>query len=159
VNCKTLLLACAVIGSGLFVMTGRPIPAASVFTARQAEAGRVAYQKTCFRCHTTTLMGRKGDAGELPPITSLSDADREFIRMYGPVPALAGKDFLARWEDKTLAQVIARIAEGVSAFPPEGMNSETAVEITAYTLQVGGAQAGDRPLTRTTDVTVGSIGR
>ena len=85
------------------------------------------------------------------------DAEGKFIRKFGPVPALAGKDFVARWKDKTLAQVIARFEEGVKAFPPEGRSSETAVEITAYALQTCGAKPGDRVLTRSTDVTVGSI--
>ena len=136
---------------------GQQDPLSSVFTAAQAEAGRVAYEKTCGKCHTQTLMGRKGDAGELPPLDSLSASYQGFIRKYGPVPALAGKDFVARWKVKTAAQVVARFNEGVGAFPPEGMHAETAVEITAYALQVSAAKPGNRPLSKTTDLAIGSI--
>jgi hypothetical protein len=42
---------------------------------------------------------------------------------------------------------------------PEGMNDETAVNITAFILQVNGAKAGTRPMTRTTDAIVSSLTR
>lgn len=141
----------------MFGVSGQQPARSGVFTTAQAEAGRAAYEKTCAKCHTPSLMGRKGDAGDLPPLESLSVAYQEFIKMYGPVPALAGKEFVGRWQDKTVAQVIARFQEGVNAFPPEGMNGETAVEISAYALQVSGAKAGDRPLTRAVQTTVGSL--
>jgi mono/diheme cytochrome c family protein len=143
------LVVCVVVGCGLFGVSGqesRP----SVFTAGQAQAGKVAYEQTCVRCHTTSLLGRKGAAGELPPLESLSASDQEFIKKFGPVPALAGPAFFARWKDKTAAQTIARINEAVRAFPPAGRNDQTAVEITAYALQVSGAKAGDRSLTTST---------
>jgi len=117
----------------------------------------VAYEKTCGKCHTTRLLGRRGDADELPPVNTLSASYQEFIQTFGPVPPLAGKDFTARWGSKTVAQLIARFQEAVTAFPPDGLTDATTVEITAYALQVSGAKAGSRPLTRTTDVTVGSI--
>ena len=154
---KALLLACTIIGSGLSVLVGQQPGSPAVFTLAKAEAGRLAYVKTCVRCHTTTLLGRKGNAGELPPVDSLSTSDQEFIKRFGPVPALAGREFITRWKEKTLAQVIARFQEGVNAFPPEGVTSETAAEITAYSLQVSGAKTGDRPLIKTSDVAVRSI--
>jgi cytochrome c5 len=157
VDYKALLLACTIIGSGLSVLVGQQPGSPAVFTLAQAEAGRLAYEKTCVRCHTTTLLGRKGNVGELPPVDSLSASDQEFIKKFGPVPALARTDFITRWKDKTVAQVIARFQEGVNAFPPEGVTSETAVEITAYALQISGAKTGDRPLIKTSDVAVRSI--
>src|SRR5262245_43856423 len=137
-------------------MSSQPAPPA-VFTAAQAESGRLAYEKTCGKCHTPTLTGRNGDAGELPPLDSLSPDYQAFIQKFGPVPALAGKAFIGRWKDRTLAQVVARFQEGVNAFPPDGMTGETAVEITAYALKVSGAKPGDAPLTRSTSATVASI--
>jgi hypothetical protein len=66
---------------------------------------------------------------------------------------------MSRWGSKTVAQLIARFQETIPYFPPEGMTDETTVNITAYVLQVSGAKAGTRPLTRTTEVTVSSITR
>jgi mono/diheme cytochrome c family protein len=156
-NLKPLVLATVGLASALPIVVGQQSSQPTVFTGAQAEAGRVAYEKTCGYCHTLTLLGRKGDSGEAPPLSSLSTAYQEFIQKFGPVPALAGPEFVARWRDKTVAQVITRIQEAVGAFPPEGMTKETAVEITAYALQVSGAKPGPRPLTRTSDVTVGSL--
>src|SRR5690349_12379671 len=77
-NRKATLRAVAALGSGCLFLTGQPQPA-GVFTSAQAEAGRIAYENTCARCHTFTLPGRKGDPGELPPVSSLSEADQKFI--------------------------------------------------------------------------------
>ncbi len=75
---KALLFA-AILGSGLFVLAGQQPAQTSVFTSAQAEAGRRSYENTCGRCHTYSLHGRKGEAGELPPVSSLSEADQKFI--------------------------------------------------------------------------------
>jgi mono/diheme cytochrome c family protein len=160
-NQRTLPLAAAVLGSGLFVLTGQqPGPAPSgIFTEAQAEAGRAAYENTCGQCHTPTLMGRKGAPGELPPLSALSAKYQEFIGPRGYVAPLAGKTFIDRWGSKTAAQLIARFQETVPAFPPEGMNDETTVNITAYILQVNGAKPGTRPLTRTASDIVSSVVR
>src|SRR5450631_1378248 len=72
VNRKAMLLAVAMLGSGHLVVTGQTAP--GVFTSAQAEAGRTAYENTCGKCHTSTLLGRKGEKGELPPVSSLSAA-------------------------------------------------------------------------------------
>jgi mono/diheme cytochrome c family protein len=172
VNQKALLLAAAVLGSGLFVLTGQQPgqqPASSsVFTSAQAEAGRKAYENTCGKCHTPTLLGRKGDPGELPPVSSLPDYMQDMAR--GPVPPLAGADFINRWGGRTTAELTERILQAVGAFPPEGTNipvpghapaenDPTGVNITAYVLQVNGAKAGTQPLTKTTAVVVSSITR
>jgi len=44
--------------------------------------------------------------------------------------------------------------ETVPAFPPQGMNDETTVNITAYILQANGAKPGNVALTRTTSTVV-----
>jgi mono/diheme cytochrome c family protein len=158
---KNIPLAVSLLGSGLFVLTGQQPAPPSVFTSAQAEAGRIAYENTCGKCHTPTLLGRKGAPGELPPIGSLSEDYQKFIGSRGTVPPLAGPVFMSRWGSKTAAQLIARFQ--VTASDPffrfEGMNEETTVNITAYVLQVNGATAGTKPLTRTTDAVVNSITR
>jgi hypothetical protein len=155
----TATLLAAVLGSGVLALTGQQPNPPRVFTLAQADAGRAAYENTCGKCHTSTLLGRKGDQGEVPPVSSLSASYQEFIGPRGFVAPLTGKSFIDRWGAKTAAQLIARFQETVVSFPPEGMNDETTVNITAYVLQVNGAKAGDRPLTRTTDAIVSSITR
>jgi len=153
----------AILGSGLMILTAQqPVTSsvtAGVFTAAQAEAGRLAYERTCGQCHTHTLMGRKGDPGELPPLSSLPASYQKFIGPRGFVAPLAGKVFLDRWGGKTAAQLIERFQVTVDdpSFKFEGMNDETTVNITAYVLQVNGAKAGTEPLTRSTGVIVNSI--
>ena len=155
-NYKLILPFAALLNAGLFLLSGQPSAQPAIFTREQAEAGRTAFENTCGQCHTATLMGRKSEPGELPPVSSLSAEYQKFIGPRGYVAPLAGDGFIDRWGAKTASQLIARFQETVSAFPPEGMNNETTVNITAYVLQVNGAKAGTRPLTRSTDSIVSS---
>jgi mono/diheme cytochrome c family protein len=163
---KALLLAAGALASGLFVLTGQQPAPSGVFTQAQAEAGRRAYENTCGKCHTPTLLGRKGDPGELPPVNSLPAYMQEMAS--GLVPGLAGADFMERWGSRTTAELTERINQAVGAFPPEGTHipvpghapaesDPTAVNITAWVLQANGARAGTVPLTRTTEIVVRSI--
>jgi hypothetical protein len=119
----------------------------------------VVYERTCGQCHTNSLTGRKGDSDELPPIGSLSASYQKFIGPRGFVAPLAGKVFLDRWGQKTAAELIARFQETVDDpyFKFQDMTAETTVNITAYVLQVNGAQPGAQPLTRSTNIIVNSI--
>lgn len=121
--------------------------------------GRVAYEKSCGRCHTLTLMGRHGDPDERPTVTSLSDADRKFLADFdNRVPPLAGKAFLQRWGSKTAAQLVARFQEAKFSFKEAGLtDDEDIVRITAYVLEVNGAKPGSQALTRATVVTINSV--
>ncbi|WP_031499222.1 c-type cytochrome [Bryobacter aggregatus] len=157
-NYKVTLLAAAV-GSGLFLLAGQEPAPPAAFTSAQAEAGRAAYEKTCGQCHTPTLLGRKGEAGEVPLRSSLSPAYQKFIGPRGFVSPLAGKVFLDHWGASTAAQLIARFQEAVHVFPPDDKDPETAVNLTAYVLQVNGAKAGKQPLTRNTNAVVSALTR
>jgi cytochrome c2 len=159
VNRKAILLSVAILGSGHLVVIGQQQAAPAVFTSAQAEAGRAAYENTCGKCHTYALLGRKGEAGELPPVSSLSAAYQKFIGNPNHVPPLAGKTFLSRWGEKTVAELIARFQITVSDpfFQFDGINDDTTVNITAYVLQMNGAKAGSQQLTRATGVVVNSI--
>lgn len=154
---ERLLVPAAVLASGLFVMTAQQPAAPGIFTPAQADAGRVEYENSCGKCHTPSLMGRKGAADELPPLASLSEEYRKFIGPRGYVPPLAGSRFIDRWGSKTAAELIDRFQETVDFFAPEGMNDQTTVNITAYVLQVNGAKAGKQPLTRQTAAVVSSV--
>jgi len=159
-NSKAMTLA-AILCAGLFTLAGQQPAPAGIFTSAQAQAGRTAYENACGKCHTNTLMGRKGDKNELPPISSLSATWQKFIGPRGFVAPLAGKVFIDRWGGKTAAELIARFQETVDdpVLKFVGMNEETTVNITAYVLQVNGATPGTQPLTRQTNVVVRSITR
>jgi len=131
----------------------------AIYTSAQADAGRVAYEKTCGRCHTLSLMGRHGNPDERPEIHSLSEADRKFLADYdNRVPPLAGKAFLARWGSKNAAELVARFQEAKFSFKEAGLtDDEDIVRITAYVLQVNGAKPGSQALTRGTTATVNSV--
>jgi hypothetical protein len=157
VNTRTILLA--ILCSGFVVLTAQESTAPRVFTAAQAEAGRVAYENACGKCHAYNVLGRASAEDGLPPVDSLPAFYQEFIRKTGHVPPLAGKVFLSRWGQKTAAELIARfqVTAGDKFFQFQGMNEDTTVNITAYVLQVNGAKAGTEELTRSTSDVVNSL--
>jgi hypothetical protein len=157
---KVVCLGIALLVSGRFIVTGQQPATLTVFTLAQAEAGRTAYENSCGKCHTYTLLGRKGEVGELPLAASLSPSYQKFIGTpNNHVPPLAGKVFLRRWGQKTAAELIARfqITASDPFFQFEGMDNDTVVNITAYVLKMNGAKPGTEPLTRATSVVVNSI--
>jgi hypothetical protein len=159
VNSRLIVLAIAVPWPGTVVLTGQQSTLPRVFTSVQAEAGRIAYENTCGKCHTYRLLGRNGAEGELPPVDSLPASYQEFIRKTNRVPPLAGKVFLSRWGQKTAAELIARFQVTASDpfFQFRGMNEDTTVNITAYVLKANGGKAGPQELTRATSAVVNSL--
>jgi hypothetical protein len=160
VTFKSILLV-PILCTGLFSLIAQQPVSSGVFTSAQAAAGRVAYERTCGRCHTNSLTGRKGDPDELPALSSLSASYQKFIGSRGFVAPLTGKIFIERWGGKTAGELIARFQETVDDpyLKFEDMNDETTVNITAYVLQVNGARSGTQPLTRTTSAIVSAITR
>ena len=158
-NRKAVFLAIALLGSGRFVLTGQQPATPAVFTAAQAEAGRTAYEHSCGQCHTSRLQGRKGEDGELPPVASLPAAYQKFIGNPVHVPPLAGKVFLSRNGQKTVAEIVDQFQRTARTpiFQFEGMKEEDIVNITAYVLEVNGAKPGNQTLTKTTAVVINSI--
>ncbi len=153
------LLTAAGLCLAVVVVSGQQAEGVRIFTSAQAASGRVAYEKTCGRCHTLTLMGRQGNPEERPTVSSLSEADQKFIENAGGrVPPLAGKVFLQRWGAKSAAQLVTRFQEARFSFEEAGLtDDEDIVHITAYVLQVNGAKAGNQALTRETSVVINSI--
>jgi len=141
------------------IVAGQQSDPRGIFTADQAAKGRLAYEKSCGRCHTLTLMGRQGNPDERPAIDSLSSADRKFLADFDDlVPPLAGKRFLQRWGSKTASQLVARFQEAKFSFKEAGLTEdEDIVRITAYILQANGAKPGSRPLTRSTETAINSV--
>ena len=153
------LLSVAGVCLAATAVPGQQSDGGRIFTSAQAAAGRVAYEKSCGRCHTLTLMGRQGNPDERPAVSSLSDADRKFIADFNNlVPPLAGKAFLQRWGSKTAAQLVARFQEAKFSFKEAGItDDEDIVRITAYVLQVNGAKPGSQALTRETAAAINSV--
>src|SRR3954468_17479984 len=112
---RELAIAAALGGLGMFVLSGEGAAPAAVYTTAQAEAGRTAYQGSCVKCHTETLVGRDG-TGEIP----------EFPEIYnGKIPPLAGTNsaftpFLTKWGGRTTNALYSRIREAAGGFPPSG---------------------------------------
>lgn len=148
------LLVTAIAGCGFFVPTGQPAAPPAVYTAAQAAAGRTAYQSSCAKCHTDTLVGRDG-TGEVP----------EFLRAYGgKIPPLAGANsafapFMTKWGARTTKALYSRIQEAVGGFPPPdgSLDEELYLNLTAYILQANGARPGTLALTTATAVELRSI--
>lgn len=152
------LLVTATAGCGLFVLTGQQAVPPAIYTAAQAANGRTAYQSSCGKCHTDTLMGRVGDIGEVPPLSSLPANMQQVVRAAGgKVPPLAGDKFMARWGVRTTKDLSTRIKDAVGGFPPQDLDEETYLNLTAYVLQSNGAQPGTQALTAATAVEIRSL--
>jgi len=158
-NRRIIVFAIVLVGLESAILAGQQSTTPAVFTAAQAEAGRTAYENSCGKCHTLTLLGRNSVEDGLPPVDSLPASYQEFIRKTKHVPPLAGKEFLSRWGQKTVAELIARFQVTASdpSFLFQNMNVDTVVNITAYALKVSGAKAGMEPLTRTNSAVVNSL--
>lgn len=106
--------------------------AEGVYTAAQAAAGRVVYERECARCHQANLQG----SFEAPP--------------------LAGESFLRFWGDLSPRDLFDRISRSM---PPdqEALADTAYVDVVAYLLQANGAPAGGEPLAADAAVAIGAV--
>jgi len=157
-NRRSVFLAVALLTVGRLTLTGQQ-PSTPVFTAAQAEGGRTAYENSCGRCHTYSLLGRKGAEGEVPPLTSLAAPYLKFIGTPVRVPPLMGKGFVEKYGQKTAAEMFTLFRGAADTTPVSElhMSDETLVDITAYIMERNGAKPGNQPLTATTAATFHSI--
>ena len=93
-----------------------------VYTAEQAKKGEAIYKEQCAACHGDNLEGA------------------------GPMPALAGKDFLTTWQGKTVGDLFEKTHTSMPATAPGSLTPEQAAEITAYQLAKSNFPAGTTPL-------------
>lgn len=90
-----------------------------VFTADQATRGKDVYLTHCAAaCHIENLAGN------------------------GPAPGLAGPDFMLRWEDFSVAELMERIRTTMPKAAPASLSAEDYLTVTAYILAENGAAAG-----------------
>jgi len=122
----------AVTVAGAVLVAGENPPAAPVFTAEQAAAGRASYAKNCASCHMADLSGNV----EYPP--------------------LAGAAFLGTWGTRSTKDLF----DYMSAAMPYGapsLSTESYAAITAYILQSNGALPGPDTLSASTVLPIGSV--
>jgi len=81
-----------------------------VYTADQAKKGEALYKEQCAACHGDNLEGS------------------------GPMPPLAGKDFLANWTGKTLGELYEKTQTTMPATAPGTLSPEQTADIVAYLL-------------------------
>ena len=121
----------AVLISGSFVLTlalatvgaqGTKSANDGVYTAEQAKRGEVLYKEQCAGCHGDNLEGS------------------------GPMPALAGADFLAAWSTRTVGDLFEKTHTTMPATAPGSLTPEQAADITAYMLAASKYPAGTTAL-------------
>lgn len=107
----------------------------AVYTAEQAAAGQVAYDRDCAQCHQANLQG----SFEAPP--------------------LAGDSFLRFWGDLSTRELLDRITNSMPPDRPGGLGEEVYLAIVAYLLQSNGAPAGSETLGAATDGQIAAVVR
>jgi mono/diheme cytochrome c family protein len=158
-NRMSVVLVGAMLSAVGSQLAGQEKPRPAVFTSGQAEVGRTAYEKSCGQCHTYTLLGRKGEAGELPALKSLPAPYLKFIGPAKRVPPLMGNDFAGKYSPKTVGEMFSLFRGAADTTPVAAlhMSDDTVVNITAYILQMNGGTPGNEALTKTSAVPFGLV--
>jgi mono/diheme cytochrome c family protein len=91
---------------------------AGVYSSGQAQRGAALYKDQCAACHGDDLAGS------------------------GPMPPLAGSDFVASWNGKTLGDLFDKIHSSMPASSPGSLTEQQTSDIIAYMLSVGKFPAG-----------------
>src|SRR5688572_24933269 len=89
-----------------------------VYTADQAKKGEGLYKEQCAACHGDNLEGS------------------------GPMPPLAGKDFLTNWSGKSVGELFEKTHTTMPATAPGTLTPAQAADIVAHLLSTGKYPAG-----------------
>ena len=89
-----------------------------VYTEAQAKRGDVLYKEQCATCHGDNLEGS------------------------GPMPPLAGKDFLVNWTGKSVGDLFEKTHTTMPATAPGTLTPAQAADIVAHMLATGRYPAG-----------------
>ena len=121
-----LIVGTAFMLSGLYAAVGAQGAAKSVndgvYSDMQAKRGDALYKEQCATCHGDNLEGS------------------------GPMPALAGKDFLASWQGKTVGDLFEKTHTTMPATAPGSLTPEQAADIVSYLLAASKFKAGTMDL-------------
>ena len=96
-----------------------------VYSEAQAKRGDVLYKEQCATCHGDNLEGS------------------------GPMPPLAGKDFLVNWQGKTVADAFEKVQATMPATAPGTLTPAQTAEIVAHMLAISRYPAGAAELDTT----------
>src|SRR5215467_6850813 len=99
--------------SGLYATIGAQAAKSvkeGVYTAEQAKRGEALYKENCSACHGDNLEGS------------------------GPMPPLAGKDFLANWTGKTVGDLFEKTSTTMPATAPGSLTPEQAADVISFLL-------------------------
>jgi mono/diheme cytochrome c family protein len=121
----SMVLVGGVFAAALTVTVGAQATKSSnegVYTAEQATKGDAVYKEQCAACHGDNLEGS------------------------GPMPPLAGKDFLTNWQGKTVADLFEKTQTSMPATAPGTLTPEQTAHLMAYMLSVSKYPAGAAPL-------------
>jgi mono/diheme cytochrome c family protein len=113
--------------SALVISVGAQAPAGKstndgIYTEAQAKRGDVLYKEQCATCHGDSLEGS------------------------GPMPPLAGKDFLVNWQGKTVGDLFEKTHTTMPATAPGTLTPAQAADIVAHMLAAGRYPAGTTEL-------------
>ncbi len=126
------LAAAALVGLVGIVLAAGQQPAAGVFTAEQAAAGRATYARSCASCHVADLGGQN------------------------EAPQLAGANFRNTWRARTTRDLTDLIQTtmppGAATLTPEQVSG-----LAAYILEANGATPGAQALTASVATPIGTI--
>src|SRR5918999_4190082 len=117
--CGGLLLA-----SGLYATVAAQDRSVNdgVYTEEQAKRGEAFYKEQCATCHGDNLEGS------------------------GPMPPLAGKDFLTNWSGKSVGDLFEKTHTTMPATAPGTLTPAQAADIVAHLLATGKYPAGSTEL-------------
>jgi mono/diheme cytochrome c family protein len=102
-----------------------------VYTKAQSARGTTVYREECMKCHAENLLG--GEAG----------------------PALAGDDFLSRWNGRTVGDLYGVIRKTMPSDDPGNLASRQYADVVAYILSANNFPAGQKDLERDTEALSG----
>jgi S-disulfanyl-L-cysteine oxidoreductase SoxD len=119
----TVLTVSGFMVSGLYATVGAQAAKSvkeGVYTAEQAKRGETMYKENCAACHGEDLAGS------------------------GPMPALAGNDFVANW--KTVGDLFEKTHTSMPASNPGSMTEQQTSDVIAFMLAKSNFPAGTTEL-------------
>ena len=89
-----------------------------IYTAEQADRGKIAYAESCAACHGEGLAG------------------------IDVAPALTGAGFLNNWNNTSAGDLFTRIKTTMPLSAPDSLSGRTVADVEAYLFQANGFPAG-----------------
>jgi len=114
-----------ILSMGYAVVGAQGKASAGVYTDEQAVRGEAVYKEQCAACHGDNLEGS------------------------GPMPPLAGMDFLTNWKGKTLGDLYEKTQTTMPATAPGTLTPEQTADLLAYILKASKYPAGSTALVGT----------